>query len=258
MLMPVRTAVSSGRASAHASAGSRGCGLPTVARERPRRRCRRQTHAVAIFDGGIGAAYSAALVTYPRLTQMTTSCLCYAMGDAYAQMREGAGWNRVRMLRFAVTGAGAGLLWGLWYGTCDGIVASAGLAAAGGWASLALSILLETFVWAPFFYGVYLIPVSGALAGKNVMEIVDDVQAKLSSTLFANAKVWTPANIVIYSAPLAWRVLVANAVDLVWAVYLSYTVQSCSDDEGEESCLVSKPDVAANEARKRKQLERAQ
>ena len=46
--------------------------------------------------------------------------------------------------------------------------------------------------------------------------------------LIANAKVWTPANLLIYNAPLQYRVLAANAIDLVWAAICSETAAECA------------------------------
>ena len=60
----------------------------------------------------------------------------------------------------------------------------------------------------------------------------------------ANAKLWTPANILIYNVPLQWRVLTSNCFDLLWGAYLSSVAaevglvcDGSADDP--ESCLLA-------------------
>jgi hypothetical protein len=43
-----------------------------------------------------------------------------------------------------------------------------------------------------------------------------EINNKLSDLLINNAKVWTPANLLIYNAPLEFRAVLANLGDIFW------------------------------------------
>ena len=82
-------------------------------------------------------------------------------------------------------------------------------------AAVAASVVLDQFVWSPLLFGTFEIPVSTLLNGGLPASIPREVSSKLGGLLVANAKVWTPANAVVYSAPVEWRLAVSNCVDLV-------------------------------------------
>ncbi|KAK3265966.1 hypothetical protein CYMTET_25384 [Cymbomonas tetramitiformis] len=103
-----------------------------------------------------------------------------------------------------------------------------------GFKKTALSMTLDQFLWSPIFFATYLIPMNAALNGKAPSEALQDVKSELIPTLIASAKVWTPANAIIYNVPLTWRVLAANGFDLVWAIYLSIFVTD-DDQANQES-----------------------
>eukprot|EP00951_Prasinocladus_malaysianus_P050485 scaffold680899_cov64-Prasinocladus_malaysianus.AAC.1 len=51
--------------------------------------------------------------------------------------------------------------------------------------------------------------------------------------LWANAKVWTVLNIIIYSAPLHLRAPISNVGCLLWSIYMSFLVQQGGNREPE-------------------------
>lgn len=176
----------------------------------------------------VGGAYLSALAAHPRVVQAVGSSAIYALGDVIAQRAWVNGWDKERTARFGLTGLGAGVLWGAWYDAADAALADVHSNAV----RLSLSLLLEQFLWCPIFYGLFLLPFTSALAGKSRAEVGDTVKQELVPTLVANAKVWTPANIVIYSAPVMMRVAVSNIVDVLWAIYLSVIAVKVAGETG--------------------------
>lgn len=129
----------------------------------------------------------------------------------------------LKILCLQISGLGAGVLWSKWYDFLDFRLAELGVAP--GLAATSCSILLEQFVWAPVFFGLYFLPLNSVLKWRTTDKVAEDVISEIGPTLWANAKVWTSLNIIIYNAPLPVRVLVSNGGDLVWSAYLSFLVQ---------------------------------
>ena len=75
--------------------------------------------------------------------------------------------------------------------------------------------------------------------GGSVTSIPSEVQSKLGGLLVSNAKIWTPANFVIYSLPSEFRILVSSMVDVLW----QSVVASVAADCGKEPAI-SDPGVA--------------
>ncbi len=84
-----------------------------------------------------------------------------------------------------------------------------------------ICIVLEQFFVCPLFYTVWDIPIPALLSGSPIRQIPAQIQAKLVPLLIANAKVWTPANIITYSLPSEYRVLFASMTDVIWQTILS-------------------------------------
>ena len=99
---------------------------------------------------------------------------------------------------------------------------------------------LEQFVWCPLLYSLYLIPLSAVLNGAMLRDVPGEVRRRVGPLLIANAKVWTPTNVIIYNVPLTYRVFAANVIDLLWAAICSETAAECGSDDG---CLISTPNV---------------
>lgn len=84
-----------------------------------------------------------------------------------------------------------------------------------------LCIALEQFFVSPLFFTVWDIPIPALLSGSPMRQIPAQIHAKLLPLLIANAKVWTPANVITYSLPTEHRVLFASMTDVVWQTILS-------------------------------------
>lgn len=184
------------------------------------------------------ATYQHWLDTAPLLTKATTSSAIFAAGDALAQAvdNEDEGLSLTRVARFAGTGFGNGVAWTYWYDFADYLLEPVSEPALRTVAAMAL----EQCLWCPLLFSVYIIPLSACLNGASLSEVPSEISKRLGPLLIANAKVWTPANVLIYNAPLQYRVLAANAIDLIWAAICSETAAECGTDDG---CLVSAPNV---------------
>lgn len=181
--------------------------------------------------------YQTSLASAPLATKSLTSGALYGVGDILAQRRlQLPTWDAKRTVRFAGTGVGSGALWTGWYGFADGLLEPYDPVS-----RIALALLVEQFFWCPIIFSLYVIPLSAALNGAGVRTLPGEVREQLGPLLLANAKVWTLANVLIYSTPLAYRVLASNGVDLVWAVVCASIAAECGgkgDAASAEACVV--------------------
>jgi hypothetical protein len=107
--------------------------------------------------------------------------------------------------------------------------------------STATSMVLEQFVWCPLVFGTFEIPVATLLNGGSLGSVPAEIRAKLRGLLVSNATVWTPANLIIYSAPLEWRLFLGNCVDVLWQTIVSDVAADCGN-ENETNELCELPD----------------
>mmetsp|Transcript_3134 Transcript_3134/g.6679 ORF Transcript_3134/g.6679 Transcript_3134/m.6679 type:complete len:156 (-) Transcript_3134:208-675(-) len=96
---------------------------------------------------------------------------------------------------------------------------------------------MEQFLWCPLVYGTFEIPVSTLMNGGEPSSIRGEVKGKLNGLLVSNAKVWTLANLVIYNAPLEWRLFIGNVIDIFWQSIVSDVSADCGGP-GQEECEV--------------------
>jgi Mpv17 / PMP22 family len=89
-----------------------------------------------------------------------------------------------------------------------------------------ICILLEQCVVSPLLYAVWDIPVPALLSGSPIRQIPAQISSKMGPLLIANAKVWTPANLITYNLPTEFRVLFASCTDLVWQIVCSKITSS--------------------------------
>jgi len=191
------------------------------------------------FSGpDVASTYQNWLHTAPLLTKAATSSFFFAAGDTLAQAidEETDEVSFGRVARFAGTGFGNGIAWSCWYGVADELLQPVDLPAL----RVVSAMAIEQFVWCPILFAVYIIPLSSILNGAPAAELPGEVRKRLGPLLIANAKVWTPANLIIYNVPVEYRVLASNGIDLVWAVICSQTAAECGSDDG---CLVSTSNV---------------
>jgi hypothetical protein len=86
-----------------------------------------------------------------------------------------------------------------------------------------------------------LLPASGWLPqGKSPEAIGDDVVHKTLPLCLENAKLWLPANLIIYSVPLSYRVLVTNLTDFVWVIILSNLKKAADEAQATEQPQVQR------------------
>ena len=107
----------------------------------------------------------------------------------------------------------------------------------------ALSLLIEQFLWCPIVFGSFEIPVSTLLNGGSLSNVQQEVEAKIGGLLVSNAKVWTPANVIIYNVPVEYRPIVANVVDIFWQSIVSDVAADCGKVE-DDICDVGEGSVA--------------
>lgn len=199
-------------------------------------------------------AYTASLIEHPLPTKSLSAGFLCGISDIIAQKRDPnrGKFNPGRTFRFASKGCVGGILWAFWYDRIDGFLdldsptslyALAGLTATTNAPSIGflkehvgavttlLSMLMEQFLWCPIVYGTFEIPVSTLMNGGEVVDIKDQVDAKLDDLLLQNAKVWTFANLVIYNAPLEWRLLIGNGIDIFWQSIVSDVSADCGKVE---------------------------
>lgn len=145
-----------------------------------------------------------------------------------------------RVSRFMLTGLGSGVCWNYWFDfeqyitdmwTAD--LSGQTLAVA----RTALGVVLEQFLMIPFYFSLYLIPTVSLQNGVALACIPNEVVDKVPSLFVNNAKVWTPANLIIYNLPVEWRCMGSNTVDVLWGVICSTLVnQPCKETDTE--CLL--------------------
>ena len=96
-------------------------------------------------------------------------------------------------------------------------------------------MFLEQMVVCPIAYAAWDIPFPALLRGSSPSQIPDEIRRKLGPLLWANAKVWTPVNVITYNLPSEWRLLFCSVMDLVWqSVNSRITSEDIIVVEGEE------------------------
>lgn len=182
-----------------------------------------RTRAKKAKSKGADSLKAAAATAAPH---RSSSSAAGATPAAEPQRRDALDWPHA--LRYGAVGLPHGVLMGEWYRRLDALLAKLrwgeGTSAAAGVRVLA-SVALEQFVGCPVVYGLYLIPALALVMPRSpgspaptVAAVASLVQQQLGGLLWLNAKVWTAANVVVYSLPLQWRVLFCNALGTLWAV----------------------------------------
>ena len=183
-------------------------------------------------------AYSGLLQSAPLATKAVSQSLIWGVGDVISQRREGADapdWSRTSS--FALTGLGGGVAWTWWYDVADALTAPLEGDAV---LRTVASCAVEQFVWCPVIFAVYQIPCAVLQNGGRIEEIPSQVQSRLGDLLVANAKLWTPANVVVYNVPLQWRLLVGNIFDLAWGAYCSsFAAETVCEGNADDACEIT-------------------
>lgn len=173
--------------------------------------------------------YQFCLEHYHLPTQCATAAMFAGLGDAIAQSKDVmAGkktYNPTRTFHYTLKGLGGGVMWTVWYETADewsldlthqffgGVPEDSNVEKA---AQVSISIMLEQMLVCPLMYAFWDIPVPALLSGSPLRTIPAQVQSTLGDLLIANAKLWTPVNIIVYSIPVEFRLLLSSMTDVVW------------------------------------------
>ena len=179
-----------------------------------------------------------------------------AAQNAASEDSSSTSYDPERTFRYLLKGLGGGIMWSFWYGTIDPWalqLAQASLASLDHLgvmtvgaddyealeqpARIVSAIVLEQFVASPLAYTFWDIPVPAMLSGQSTtpQEVVREIRHKLGTLLWANAKVWTPVNVVTYSLPAEWRLLFVSAMELMWQVVNSQITSQPAEDAEEEA-----------------------
>jgi Mpv17 / PMP22 family len=175
------------------------------------------------------STYTYCLEEYHLPTQSITAGLFSAMGDILAQsLEKDKAYDARRTYNFLLKGLGGGIMWSYWFQISDPISLQITESIYKGSnmemehaIRVAVCIMLEQCLVSPVFYSLWDIPVPALLSGSPVRQLPAQVANKLGPMLIANAKVWTPANLITYNLAPEFRVLFASCTDLVWQAICS-------------------------------------
>jgi ketosteroid isomerase-like protein len=189
----------------------------------------------------VGKGYASLLDAHPLATKSIQNTLVCLAGDAISQ--HGQAYDAKRAARYGLKGLGGGFLWSFYFDFADAFAVHAFDGAA---AQVATQIALEGLVWVPLYVAFYDLPFASVLNGVPLRRVPGVVRESLPPTVLASAKLWTPANLLVYNSPLEFRLLVSNVFDLAWNSVNSNISASCSED----GCFVSEaPDALASAPR---------
>lgn len=186
------------------------------------------------FVSELNSGYSYCLDNFYFQTQATTGALCSFLGDAIAQHTEResnseCSYDQRRGMAYFAKGIGGGIIWACWFETADQwsidlaneiLITKLGVSEPSFTlhqsTRTAVSILMEQFLVCPLLYSFWDIPLPSLLRGTPPRQIPTQIQSQLVPLLVANAKVWTPVNMITYTIPLEFRVLFSNLADILW------------------------------------------
>lgn len=156
--------------------------------------------------------------------------------------------NMPRLLKFSIKGVLGTSIWEVWFNYTEELLNRnnicrllklVGVAGPDGTCTISrvtqkstqvfLLILLEQFVASPIYFGAYELPLSTVLNGAPLSRIPHEIEEKLVTMLYANAKVWTGANVIVYSAPLQYRTVICNIFNVFWQIIVSNFSADCGE-----------------------------
>ncbi|KAG7555863.1 Mpv17/PMP22 [Arabidopsis suecica] len=162
--------------------------------------------------------YLALLSDSPVLTKAVTSALLTLIGDVICQLtiNKTSSLDKKRTLTFTLLGLGlVGPALHFWYLYLSKVVTASGLSGA------VIRLLLDQFVFAPIFVGVFLSAVV-TLEGKP-SNAIPKLQQEWTGAVLANWQLWIPFQFLNFRfVPQNFQVLASNVVALAWNVILSF------------------------------------
>ncbi|XP_028761362.1 protein sym-1 [Neltuma alba] len=162
--------------------------------------------------------YMALLGKYPIAVKAITSALLTLIGDLICQLviDQVPSLDSKRTLLFTLLGfVLVGPTLHLWYLYLSKLVTMPGASGA------FLRLLLDQFLFAPTFIGVFLATLV-TLEGRP-SQVIPKLQQEWFSAVLANWQLWIPFQFLNFRfVPQQFQVLAANVISLIWNVILSY------------------------------------
>ena len=191
-------------------------------------------------------AYQFCLTHYQLPTESLTAAACAGLGDVAAQWRslssseqqqqQRGAWDWKRVAIFLAKGGVSGVIWSHWYTWLDPVShdwAMQWSGTLGGtvgvpfWGdhptvmAAVVSTFLEQIIFCPILFAVWDLPFPMLCRGDPATNIPTNVRTMLLPVCVENSKVWTVANLIIYSTPLQYRVVLTSCADAVWQMLLA-------------------------------------
>ncbi len=124
-----------------------------------------------------------------------------------------------RSLRFATFGAFDGAVSYVWYETCDRLIPDDPTRSDA--VTTAMKVGVDAVAYNPI-WGTFFIVVMGALSGKTLGGIKDDLKRDWLELYLSNVTFWVPMNFIIYGfTPLEYRVGVLYTLNILYVCSLS-------------------------------------
>lgn len=191
----------------------------------------------ALIDG-----YQQCLLIAPMPTKMLSTAGMWVAGDLYQQLRSGKGYEGKRSWNFFYTGLGYGLLWACFFEVSDAAVSAIPGTSGPGRVAMVkrtvASMAIESMIWAPMCISGYVIPTQVFLKGKGIREVPRAWNKQFKKLLIANIKISTPAQIIIYNAPLEWRTFLVTLGGIIWSAI-------CSKMTADDDCELAPQSIPA-------------
>ncbi|EYU17806.1 hypothetical protein ABFS82_04G180100 [Erythranthe guttata] len=173
-------------------------------------------------DGGINWSllswYMSLLAKYPVMTKAVTSAFLTLVGDLTCQLLidQVPSLDLKRTFVFTLLGLVlVGPTLHFWYLSLSKLVTAPGASGA------FLRLLLDQFLFAPVFIGVFLSTLM-TLEGRP-SEVIPKLQQEWFSSVLANWQLWIPFQFINFRfVPQQFQVLAANFIAVIWNVILSY------------------------------------
>ncbi|KAK4362645.1 hypothetical protein RND71_017886 [Anisodus tanguticus] len=164
------------------------------------------------------AWYLSLLEKYPVRTKAVTSAMMTLFGDLICQLwiDQAASADVKRTFLFTFLGLVlVGPTLHFWYLYLSRLVTTPGVA------GTVMRLVLDQFLFAPIFVGVFLSSLV-TLEGRSSL-VIPKLQQEWFSSVLANWQLWIPFQFINFRfVPQQFQVLAANFISLVWNVILSY------------------------------------
>ncbi|KAJ8536646.1 hypothetical protein K7X08_035047 [Anisodus acutangulus] len=164
------------------------------------------------------AWYLSLLEKYPVRTKAVTSAMMTLFGDLICQLwiDQAASVDAKRTFLFTFLGLVlVGPTLHFWYLYLSRLVTTPGVA------GTVMRLVLDQFLFAPIFVGVFLSSLV-TLEGRS-SQVIPKLQQEWFSSVLANWQLWIPFQFINFRfVPQQFQVLAANFISLVWNVILSY------------------------------------